>query len=148
MTRLTRLYKAICNSNKHAHDLAASMNYQYSHSRREPDLQIRAVLCHSESQLRPASQAGGGRLPTCKSLVTIHVWHEHCGSCGGKARFAERRNRVGKNGQALWAHMPFSKPDAEAETLCSVQAESNSSPSKKRLCGQMHPSVRSVSLIK
>lgn len=37
------------------------------------------------------------------------------------------------NGQDLWAHVTFSKPDAETETFCSVQAESNSSPSKDRL---------------
>ena len=141
MTRLTRLYKVICNSNKHAHNLAASMNYQYSLSHREPDLQIRAVLCQSKSQLRPASRARGEHLPTCKSLVTNHVWHEHRGSCGGRARFVKRGNRAGKNGQALWAHMPFSKPDTEAETLCSEQAESNSSSSKKRLCGQTHRSA-------
>lgn len=60
----------------------------------------------------------------------------------------ERGNRAGKNGQALWSHMPFSKPDADTETFCSVQAESNSSPSKERLCGQLHCSARSVSLVK
>lgn len=93
MTRLTHLYKAICNSNKHSYELAASMKYQYSFSYREPDPQTRAVLCQSESQLQPAPRVSGEHLPTCKSLVTIHVWHEHCGSCGGKVRFAERREQ-------------------------------------------------------
>lgn len=56
--------------------------------------------------------------------------------------------RAVKNGQAFWAHMPFSKPDGETKTFCSVQAESNSSPSKERLCGQIHCSVWFVSLVK
>lgn len=148
MTRLTRLYKAICNSNKHAHNLAASMNYQYSLSHKNPNLQIRAVLWQSKSQLWPTPRATGDHLVTCESLVTIPVRHEYCGSCGGKARFVERQKRAVKNGQALWAHVPFSKLDAESETFCSVQAESNSSPSKERLCGQMHCSAWSVSLVK
>lgn len=147
MTRLTHLYKAICNSNKHAHNLAA-VNHQYSLSHRNPDLQIGAVLWQSKSQHWPTPRATGELLVTCKSLVNTHVWHEYCGNCGGKTRFVERGKRTVKNGQALWAHMLFSKPDAETETFCSVQTETNPTSSKERLCGQIHCSARSLSLVK